>query len=1480
MEDYNKVLDATEVAENANGVAAEKMTVYNESLAAAQNRLTASIQQFAQDSNLDQILALAYDSLSLIVDILNTLINKSGILSPLIKALGVALATAFVSATIAKIIDTSKYLSAIASIMPGVISAFKAGGSAATIFGGAVKAAGGPLTIILSALAAIIAIAPSVVKAFSDMFPNAKQRIENVNNALEESQQEVEDTKKSLDDINEKIKEINNKDVLTLADENEKKRLEEQRDVLEEILQYKKDIAAEKLSEQKEEYGKQYAEKYSSGEIDASQQYTYASQTSIYFDTENASVEQLIANLQRLTEKKASLNKESKNYVEDLEENNNLTQENITALKQKAVSIAEDISKMQELGLEDTEYYKNAVSRLDELKIYIDPSNWTELKISELIDTSGLTGKLEKASVEAKNALTKAADDTSIEVQKKAVDASKDLADTIQTSAEQIASKIANDEDLKAMFAQAFNIDKNELEGNTDSIIAVIKEKLTEAYGIAASSANEAENSIRNANGEIKTAAEIADEYGQRQQNLATKTDALANAYNNMISKGKITKSQMTALIKQYPDLTKEIEVQNGAIKISVQTLQDKYSATIQEEEAFYTAQINETNTLIEETKNRITAYQTEISSLKDLATARGETFEVDGEQVYQWGSTGDLRSNLKRSTILNEQQYKKDNEQLETLIDNLDNYQKLLDSLRGQHLEYTGSSTGGSTSQKSKEEKEFEDSVKDKIKNLGSIVELYAKQTNWFDDSVIADFKGRYQKVLDEILNDPKSRKIVAESLGLDISKMSAEQAIDSITKLLEEQYGTIDEKQQELTKKYIENKEKEVKAIKDAEKAEKERYDNAIKAIEELEDLTTDMIEQSIDLIDKAGSFVFDILGKISDRYDKQTDNLDKISDKLDEQKDAFEDKIDKQKELLKLQKQEADNADELADKNKAIADIDAQLLELQYDNSAEAQAKRLKLLDERAQKEKDLADWQKENDYDAKIDALDKEKSEYEKTIEVEKKALEAQKKTIEDSQKSFENTFKTIQNGFNGIIKILNSTPVKNILTKALISYGGEDFKNALYSYNKIFGDGNDETVKNILENAEKAKSEFNFQPGQWIGDFKNWLTGKSNTQQNIIDTLDQTSDAMSTLKDQLEAGAIDAKEAFGKVVDVNKLKETLGNAKNVYGDFTSFVEKNADAIGQNMKVIGENFAKFGSSLYSKLGELAGKGLKLVSENSGQLGAIFQNAAGTIGSLVGKAATKLGISGIGSAATTAAAGTATTAAAGTAGAGLAGAGGVAAAGGSLASVASAALPVAGAVALGAAAINSFARGWQDQKKIMESDDPTSKKVLKTIGNAMWHGSVFGMVSDAAKTIGGLFGKHHSGADYVKKQNPELDRMLGLGDDETVSILKVGEAVVPTWANNASVNSNSNSYTGSSFGNAIDSAVKSARASSKSSYSSGDSSINISMPINIQGDADASTVKALQKETNNIVNKVLKTINNQTKIGGYKNIKAATV
>ena len=106
-----------------------------------------------------------------------------------------------------------------------------------------------------------------------------------------------------------------------------------------------------------------------------------------------------------------------------------------------------------------------------------------------------------------------------------------------------------------------------------------------------------------------------------------------------------------------------------------------------------------------------------------------------------------------------------------------------------------------------------------------------------------------------------------------------------------------------------------------------------------------------------------------------------------------------------------------------------------------------------------------------------------------------------------------------------------------------------------------------------------------------------------------------------------------------------------------------------------------------------------------------------------------------------------------------------------------------------------------------------------------------------------------------------------MLGLGSDETVSILKVGEEVVPTWANNASSSASNSNYTG-----AATQAVRAAQQASRtsSSINNNNSSVvnTISIPINIQGNADESTVKLLREESDRIAKAVFKLINKQTK------------
>lgn len=1487
MEDYNRVLKATSVAENANGVAAEKMTVYNESLEAAQNRLTASIQQFAQDSNLDRILALAYDGLSKVVEILNILLNKIPVLSPLIKALGVALAAAFGAKMIQNITNLGKGISGLAGIVGSVGAAASSVGSILTTTAVTIGSFAVPVWGVVAAVAAIAGAIGLVVQASKDNTPEAK--LEKLNQELEDGQGNLKDTQSQISGIDKKIKEIDDKGTLTLADEQEKTRLEEQRDVLEQILQYQKDINEEKLKEIKEEVSAQMGEKYTSGTIDSDAAYesrkrmrsgvgsSYAAASGVtteYYNAENASVSELLANIRLLNEQQQELTNTEGNHSKELSENNKLIQENINQLKQRATSIGEDISKMQELGLTNTQAYKDAVSQWNQLQSYLDPSNFEKISLESLIDTSGLKQKVQKA-----------AQDTS--------DTGKEAA---RGYAEKFAQQILNDNSMKQAWATSMGVTAEYLESNTDVLIQEILSKFQQMYVDIGESAQKGYSSV----------SQAFSDYLNEVDALSEKQTTLNKALGEMEYNGELTSDTVRELTKEYPQLSDKIEIHNGKLVIEKQYLEDVWTTAVEASREKQQAQINDTKTTIENILARIQAYKGELEVLEQMAAAGDKTagrvkYLREIMDKHPKDSAEYIKAAREYGQYMTEQNtelYKYSNalQKAEEIYNNLGDIPGLTAT---KPKGYKSGSSG--TSAADKAAKEFENEIKDKVKNLKSIVDLYFEQQNWEDPSVVQKFTTDYNNLLTEVINNPKARKVLADAFNLNISKMSEEDQIKNLTTLWQKQAGTIQEAYQKLLKnkakedlnsaktiinaykegvygawssdealnaakadydKFIKEitdneeyrkavaeslnlgdltgktAEEQIKIVVEAwqkaagtlEDAQQDLYDDASKNIKALQDEIEDMIDTAIDLLEKAGDFLFDMLGKVSDRYDAQIDNLDKISDELDDQKDAFEDKIDQQKELLKLQKEEMDNADELAEKNKSIADIDAQLIELQYDDSAEAQAKRLKLLDERAQKEKDLADWQKDNDYDVKIDALDKEKSEYEKTIEVEKKAIEAQKQALQDAQKQFETTLGNIRNGFNIFIKILSSDFVKNLISKALINTGSDTVTNLLTGYNKLFGTGIDSDVTGTIKKAYKSLKDI----------------GKA-TETSFVNTGKTFSKVIKDMSSS--GGGIIQKFANGAKGIASAV---LNGIKTVFNGGVGFIQR---LTRYGINSLG-SLGSIGKGIIFNLGGVASQVVSTVIQGGSKLlsgiGGIITSLGKGIGSLLG----------IG---------------------GTAGATGAAAAGGAAATAGGAGLLSTlgtGAVVVlgGANMIGSLGAYWKDTIGLWKNKD---KNFGQKLGGTLLNFAKMMIPGYGLYRIGkAIFGKHHSGSDYVKKQNPMLDKMLGLGSDETVSILKVGEAVVPTWANNATPSSSSNRFTGSPFGSAVDTAVKSARVNSKTYSSSDNSSINISMPINIQGDADASTVKSLKKEADNIVNKVLRTINNQTRLGGYKNIKAATV
>lgn len=134
--------------------------------------------------------------------------------------------------------------------------------------------------------------------------------------------------------------------------------------------------------------------------------------------------------------------------------------------------------------------------------------------------------------------------------------------------------------------------------------------------------------------------------------------------------------------------------------------------------------------------------------------------------------------------------------------------------------------------------------------------------------------------------------------------------------------------------------------------------------------------------------------------------------------------------------------------------------------------------------------------------------------------------------------------------------------------------------------------------------------------------------------------------------------------------------------------------------------------------------------------------------------------------------------------------------------------------------------------------------------------------------------IVSKYHEGTKFVKKKKTPYDEMFGIKDDETLSILKVGEAVVPKDENLKMTPS----------GNYLDKEVSDnlSKMTSKTNYisnNSSDSSFSIG-DIIIQGNADENTVLALKKERENIVQSVFDRIQSHTQRSGFRNMKLYSI
>lgn len=178
------------------------------------------------------------------------------------------------------------------------------------------------------------------------------------------------------------------------------------------------------------------------------------------------------------------------------------------------------------------------------------------------------------------------------------------------------------------------------------------------------------------------------------------------------------------------------------------------------------------------------------------------------------------------------------------------------------------------------------------------------------------------------------------------------------------------------------------------------------------------------------------------------KQEKNNEK--DVLKERQDNVKDFYNKQRDLLKEHYDQIDKEEERREKRKKVTDIQAELLELEADDSVEAQKRRLELEESLSGAKKDLNDFERDEE-------LDKAEKMYDDLEEMQTQYYEKQIEAIEDY----------LDNAYE-----LRQQAIKDLQN------GNAQLYQEMIEYNRAYGDGIDRSITEKWEAAYEALNRYN------------------------------------------------------------------------------------------------------------------------------------------------------------------------------------------------------------------------------------------------------------------------------------------------------------------------------------------------------------------------------------------------------------------
>lgn len=183
--------------------------------------------------------------------------------------------------------------------------------------------------------------------------------------------------------------------------------------------------------------------------------------------------------------------------------------------------------------------------------------------------------------------------------------------------------------------------------------------------------------------------------------------------------------------------------------------------------------------------------------------------------------------------------------------------------------------------------------------------------------------------------------------------------------------------------------------------------------------------LADSAVDSIGKSSDAMSDSLNNMKDGLDSILDYVismltQQINDQIDslnDMKDAYSEIIDLKKESLEASKNENDYQNELADKMKEMAKLQARIDILSLDDSRSAQAERAKLMEEMQNLQSEMSEKQADHAREAQEDALDKMNEAYGKEKD---KEIETLEESISSYQKKYDMAIAYIQEHWDTLL----------------------------------------------------------------------------------------------------------------------------------------------------------------------------------------------------------------------------------------------------------------------------------------------------------------------------------------------------------------------------------------------------------------------------------------------------------------------------